>query len=289
MTTGHTFHEFGDLIDDLESTGITIIDITPHEKTLLTEESLSLTVSVGVPVFNKIDTNDVEITPQDADALTDGTVTLDFSVQVPLSHDSEERAPENRPEHESDHTEGNTQPEDTEPEDAGKIQSTESKPYQDPDRLREVYDEYDTFPAMTDALDVDVTAQTVRSNMIQQGIHEPKTNGTDTDAGESDTEDDAQQSEREVEDSFENEEEVVLSDGMGLPAGMTLDEFKTAVHTSRSFLDVQRELGGDRDYTYRILKELNLIDLVHGRLSKKAEREPSLKEIESRIQQSTTQ
>lgn len=45
--------------------------------------------------------------------------------------------------------------------------------YRDPERLREVYDKYDTFEEMTDALDVDVTSQTVRRYMIKYDIHSP--------------------------------------------------------------------------------------------------------------------
>ncbi|WP_458210536.1 hypothetical protein [Haladaptatus sp. NG-SE-30] len=45
--------------------------------------------------------------------------------------------------------------------------------HRDPERLQAVYDQYETFGEMTDALDTDVTAQTVRYHMIKQGIHNP--------------------------------------------------------------------------------------------------------------------
>jgi hypothetical protein len=51
-------------------------------------------------------------------------------------------------------------------------------PHHDPERLREVYEAHDTFAEMTDALGVDVTAQTVRHHMIKHGIHEPRSNGS---------------------------------------------------------------------------------------------------------------
>lgn len=50
---------------------------------------------------------------------------------------------------------------------------TDELGYRDPERLRTVYEEYDTFAEMTEALDVDVTPQTVRRYMIKYGIHEP--------------------------------------------------------------------------------------------------------------------
>ncbi|NHN46546.1 hypothetical protein G9464_02900 [Halostella sp. JP-L12] len=49
-------------------------------------------------------------------------------------------------------------------------------PYRDPDRLQEVYELYSSFAEMTDALDVDVTPQTVRRYMIKYDIHEPSSN-----------------------------------------------------------------------------------------------------------------
>lgn len=52
------------------------------------------------------------------------------------------------------------------------------EPYKDPERLREVYDEHDTFPEMRDALGVEVTPQTIRRHMIEHGIHEVSSNET---------------------------------------------------------------------------------------------------------------
>lgn len=45
--------------------------------------------------------------------------------------------------------------------------------YRDPDELATVYDPEKTFAEMTEALDVDVTTQTVRKYMIEHGIHDP--------------------------------------------------------------------------------------------------------------------
>ncbi|MEF8831151.1 MAG: hypothetical protein V5A23_06395, partial [Halobacteriales archaeon] len=48
-----------------------------------------------------------------------------------------------------------------------------SQPHRDPTRLRAVYEEHDTFEEMRDGLAADVTAQTVRRNMMKFGIHKP--------------------------------------------------------------------------------------------------------------------
>jgi DNA mismatch repair ATPase MutL len=59
-------------------------------------------------------------------------------------------------------------------------EESNNPPYQDPEQLQAVYDEYDTFGEMTDALDVDVTPQTVRRYMIQYGIHETSNHPSET-------------------------------------------------------------------------------------------------------------
>jgi hypothetical protein len=46
--------------------------------------------------------------------------------------------------------------------------------HHDPEALAEVYEKYETFAEMTEALDVDVGAQAVRKQMIRHGIHEPE-------------------------------------------------------------------------------------------------------------------
>lgn len=51
--------------------------------------------------------------------------------------------------------------------------SEATPPYQDSGQLAAVYDEYDTFAEMRDALDVDVTPQTVRRYRVEHEIHEP--------------------------------------------------------------------------------------------------------------------
>jgi hypothetical protein len=51
--------------------------------------------------------------------------------------------------------------------------SSNKPQYQDPQRLRAVYEANETFEDMKEALDVDVTAQTVREYMIEYEIHNP--------------------------------------------------------------------------------------------------------------------
>ena len=282
------FRKFGELADDFESAGLTLIDVTSHSEQLFADGSLLLDVSVGIPIFEKIDTSGIEITLQDSGVLTDETLTVDFSVRVPLDDDSEGHSPEIELERD-DHDGEVTAPESKNTSD---FQSAKTKPHRNPERLQEVYDKFDTFKEMTAALGADVTSETVRSNMVKHGIHKPKTNGTgeateEAKSTDGESKDDIHQPETSGEQLLEHDEKTVVSDGFGLPEEITLDEFKSIIHTSRSFLEVQRKLNTDRDSTHQLLKELNLIDLVHGRLSKQSERDPSLEEIDRRIRQKT--
>lgn len=59
---------------------------------------------------------------------------------------------------------------------AAKGQSNDGPVYQDPDALATAYAEHETFPEMREALDVDVTPETVRRHMVKYGIHNPEDN-----------------------------------------------------------------------------------------------------------------
>lgn len=59
-------------------------------------------------------------------------------------------------------------------------EADDAPPHRDPERLRAAYDEHDTFAEMRDALDTDVTAQTVRRNAMKLGIHDPDDGSTES-------------------------------------------------------------------------------------------------------------
>ena len=287
MRASTAFQECATLLDELEATGLEVRAITPHEDDLLEEDSVTVDLSLGVPLLDEIETDGIEITSQSGDALTDGTLTVDLTVQVPLDHDSTDQPADSQPEIDLPESE-----KEIISDGSGTPPQTATKPYRDPDRLREVYDTHETFAEMTDALDVDVTTETVRTNMIKHGIHEPASHSSEStadptaaDRNESTNENESTGDE-DVNDNAGAESE--LPDEIELPEGMTLEQLKTTVQSARSFLDVQRELGGDRDTTYQLLKDLNLLDLVHGRLSKQAERTISTEQIDERIRQSVS-
>ncbi|WP_136715145.1 hypothetical protein [Halorientalis salina] len=231
-------------------------------------------------------------------------------------------------------------------------EDVESTPaYRDPDALRDAYESHDSFPAMREALDVDVSAQTVRRHMIQHGIHDPtgedgasspegtpdvgdRTDDAASEASGSDSESDAdaetvspdpesppstpetegeaERRESELEegttdsdvdaetaaaDESENDEDGsvvpesdpladVLPSDVTAPADVTLAELKEAVRTADTLYDIQQGFGLDRAEAHNLLGHLDLLELVHGRVATKHEREELKAEIDSRIRHS---
>jgi hypothetical protein len=288
MRASTAFQECATLLDEIESTDVEVLAITPQDEDLLEEGSATIDLSLGVPFLDDIETSGVEIVSQNTDALTEGTLTVDCSVRVPLDDEPTDQSAEMQSEADLPQNESEKE---IKSDGSGTPQQTAPKPYRDPDRLRDVYEAYETFAEMTDALDTDVTPETVRMNMIKEEIHEPASQSSDADASSADDRDKSspEESESNGDEDADTTDEMVLPDGIELPDGLTLDQLKTTVQSSRSFLDVQRELGGDRDFTYRLLKDLNLLDLVHGRIAKQAERTISAEQIDERIYQSVTQ
>ena len=159
--------------------------------------------------------------------------------------------------------------------------STESRdrdrdvpPFKDPDLLASVYESCDTFAEMAETLEMDVTAETVRRYMIDYDIHEP--NSYDT----------VESSEDRTTDPGDDEP-VVLSDGIGLPEDITVDALIKTVKQSNTIYEVKRDMGVDREDALEMLRELNLLDLVVGRLATEAERDISRGDVVERLREAS--
>jgi hypothetical protein len=168
--------------------------------------------------------------------------------------------------------------------------------YKDPELLREVYDTCDSFAAMQEALDVDVTAQTVRRNMIKHGIHDPSTNasGDDTERGDDGSEtDDSGGADDSETDTLSDSEETASPpssrafDDTDLPDSITPEDVRDAVAESSSLHGAQLALDLDMRETRSLLKELGVLDHVTGRLADKDD-DPDPAEIERQIYDSLT-
>ncbi|WP_135855105.1 hypothetical protein [Halorussus salinus] len=208
------FRDIADLLEAVETrnTNLAVTTATPAKENLLNTESISVEMGVKVPFVDE-EFDKADLTPTAVEIQSDGCLHVEMEASVPQENStrtetavqtemegesaagSEKTAiVDGDDEHPAESTEkqdlqavscqNGNQPDDLE-EDTGnsdtekvtaETETTDLPPYQDPDRLQAVYDEHETFKEMTDALDVEVSAQTVRRYMIKYGIHEPASN-----------------------------------------------------------------------------------------------------------------
>lgn len=244
--------------------------------------------------------HDVEIDVTDATVAPDGTVRVTVAASVPTGRDR------NAGNGDADETARATDREAAEGQDesaaladragtsTGAGRDRDVPPFRDPDLLAEVYESCGTFAEMTDALAMDVTAETVRRYMIDYGIHEPRSYDTSrsrdadgssdgADERPTDRADDVRTAEDEGADELQSP--VVLADGIGLPDEVTVDAIVEAVRTSDTVYEVKRDIGLERGDTLALLRELDLLDLVVGRLATEREREISREQVVDHLRQ----
>ena len=163
-------------------------------------------------------------------------------------------------------------------------ETTETIPaYKDPERLEAVYEECDSFAEMKDALDADVTAQTVRRSMIKHGIHEPASNADDTD-GDDRADDGVNPPEESEPAPTPSDQEFESTD---LPSGITPEAVRDAVAESSSLHGAQMALDLEMAETRALLKDLGVLEHVTGRLADRDD-DPDPVEIERQIYDSLT-
>lgn len=143
-------------------------------------------------------------------------------------------------------------------------------PFKDPELLAEIYDSCETFAEMAEALEMDVTGETVRRYMIQHDIHEPRSYQTSDQT-----------------ESVDGGQPVVVSDGIGLPDDVTVDTLIETVERSNTLYEVTQDIDVDRQDALEMLKELNLIDLVMGQLATKPERDIGREDVIERLREAS--
>ncbi|PSQ58835.1 MAG: hypothetical protein BRD23_05855 [Halobacteriales archaeon SW_9_67_25] len=216
--------------------------------------------------------HDVEVEPQGATLTTGGTVRVELSAFVPAgdaSPDAGSAATAVSPDVEPS-TSAATARDATL---AGTERDREVPPFKDPDLLAEVYESCETFAEMAEILEMDVTAETVRRYMIDYDIHEPNSYDTTDEADDAST--------------AGEEEQVVLSDGIGLPEDITVEELIETVKGSNTIYEVKRDVGVGRQDALEMLRELNLLDMVVGRLATEAERDISRDDVVERLREAS--
>lgn len=250
MTIGDSFRSVAALMDRIETGGFEVEDVTVPDDTFLADGRLRVGLALRAPVLDSIDRDEkVDVEPVDV-RFDNGAVAADIEVSVVVGDDEI----------------GDVTAAD------GEIGGDERIPaYKDPDRLAAVYEEHESFPELREALGGDVSAQTVRRHMIDHGIHVPESANT--------------VEEPPPDEPGSDDGATTIADGIGLPEGVLLHDVKATVLEARTMDDVESSLDIDRDRAKRLLSELNLIDLVGGRLADEADRPGTAEEIDRRIRE----
>ncbi len=237
--------------------------MSPCATTLNADGTLRLGFETDDPVV-PVAGGDVEVDPIEATLTADGEVRVRFSAAVGAVEGAESARADDR----SAET-GSVEAPETESASGGR----DVPPFKDPDLLSEVYESCDTFAEMAGTLEMDVTAETVRRYMIDYDIHEPNSYDTTGDTEEA--------------TGATEEEPVVLSDGVGLPDDITVEELIETVKGSNTIYEVKRDMGVDRQDALQTLRDLNLLDLVVGRLATEAERDISRGDVVERLREAS--
>ena len=203
-------------------------------------------------------------------------------------------------------------------------------PYDDTPYLRRLYETCGTFAEMSDRIEMDVSAETVRRYMIEAGVHSPTSYETDaesregsdegvvepsksgagggessgttvaeaSDGGRSDGtakpssavgsasgrgDDPTAGGDTQTEESLTDEQ--LVADGIGLPEELTLREVIDAVVDARTVHEVQRDIGVSYERTRQLLTQLNVLDLVVGRVGAEPDRDSTVEAVTERIRQ----
>jgi len=177
--------------------------------------------------------------------------------------------------------------------------------YEDTNYLRHLYESCGTFTEMSDRIEMDVAAETVRRYMIEADIHSPRSYDTATHDADDDPDDTTEDPDSVADDSVTGDsetafesvgsepsptatedvpEEQFVTDGIGLPEGVTVEDIVNAVVDATAVYEVQRSLDLGHGQTRDLLRQLNLLDLVLHRIDDRPD-EVSKNDIVQRIRQ----
>jgi hypothetical protein len=286
MVVSDAFETFTQVLECVESSETEVKTVSVRGQTTADNDEISADLTLATPIFGGVSLHDdVSVDAEEFD-LTDKRIEIDVTVTVPVGTDipvpSENRG-------------------DASDELAETLSQSDSVPaYKDPEALQAAYDACDTFPEMTEALDADVTSETVRRYMVEYDIHDPTdttpqagglslsdvqadsetdtTPSADSDSPDDQTDDDGQPEEpdglgaRSVADLLaeadsQDSDDNLVADGLGISQDLTVAELARTVTQSTSLHEVAQRLDLSQTHARRLLSELDLLDLVTHRLA----------------------
>ncbi|MGB9955415.1 hypothetical protein ACOZ4B_03325 [Haloferax prahovense] len=152
--------------------------------------------------------------------------------------------------------------------------------FEDTTYLEAVYARYETFEQMADAFEMDVTDETVRRYMIDQGVHEPSSYETSL-AGEPTG---VERPPTPATDGDGSPE--ALADGIGLPESVTIGQLADAANDAKTVYEFGKALDLERMDALDLLQDLDLLEFVMGRLTTDDDPDVSREDVVARIRQS---
>ncbi|AAV44961.1 hypothetical protein BDK61_3935 [Haloarcula quadrata] len=288
MVVSDAFETFTQVLECLDSSDTEVKSVSVRGQTTADNDEISADLTLATPVFGGVSIHDdVSVDAEEFDVI-DKRIEIDVTVTVPVGT--------NIPVPSGDQG-------DTSNELAETLSQSDSVPaYKDPEALQAAYDACDTFPEMTEALDADVTSETVRRYMVEYDIHDPTDttpqagglsladvqaeSDTDTDAGPdagSDPSDDrvSDNSQPEEPDGLgarsvadllaeadsQDSDDNLVADGLGISQDVTVAQLAQTVTQSNSLDEVTQRLDLSQTHARRLLSELDLLDLVTHRLA----------------------
>lgn len=334
------FRAIATVIDTIESTESAVREVTLASEKAFSGETLGVQFEVTLPEISNVARMGLEPTGEGLRVADDGTCILEFTLNIPLddsfrssardgqpfsdlpesfdiagqfaesnpfSFDAESRPDTSLDEQLPAAVSSTTEESPTSGSDKAASSETEPPPekaYRDPEQLQTVYEEYQTFEEMRDALGVDVTPQTVRRHMIKHGIHEVSSNPI-LEALRNHSSapvDRPRRTDHQGEDEFDQLDgprstgdrsreaadlkqygTVAEYEQFELPKELSIDDIKEAVLASRTVYEAQQHINLSREETRNILRDLDLLELVVGRVASSELRGFSEAEVEARI------
>lgn len=166
------------------------------------------------------------------------------------------------------------------------IRNPDVPAFRDEPYLAALYARYDTFAEMAEAIEMDVADETVRRYMTKHDIHSPDSYGATSD--EVDTTSSATPATGDAVAAGDDASPEPLADGMGLPESVTIDELVDTVNTAGTIREVGDALGLERMDAFELLKDLDLVEYVLGRLDATDSHEVNRNRILARLRETST-
>ncbi|MDS0280704.1 hypothetical protein [Haloarcula onubensis] len=282
--------------------------LTPERAAISENGGLTVTVSAADLLPDLAATETVVGVDEEAVHVEDGDLVMTVSFRVVPTASAETAASDgDRPRDSGAETAAvSTEGDDSLAARLAAARSDDVPPYEDTAYLQRLYDSCGTFTEMSEHIEMDVAAETVRRYMIEADIHDPTSYDTresddDTDGPASMTDGAATAAEDGAPDSAPAEadrepspaapepvpDEQFVTDGIGLPDGVHVEDIVDAVVDATAVYEVERALDLGREQTRDLLRQLNLLDFVLHRIDG-PQRDASKNDVVQRIRQCAT-